>query len=173
VVGSILANLERFAEADAQLARACENLAFHGGEHSGLYGECVQQRVIALSGLGKNTDALALAEQLVPIMVAVYGEDHVQAANAHVARGTLHAALGHRALAIADLEAAVAAFSRDANTLDRGHLAAAEIALADAICPDDRTRARALAKASLAHFEHASAQWARTRAEANRWLASH
>jgi tetratricopeptide (TPR) repeat protein len=167
---AILADLERHAEAAKHFARACEIVAFTSSDTSSQVGECWLSETVALSGLGKNREALGLLEKTLPIMVRAYGDVHPQVANTLLSRGLVHAELGQRAAAVADLEAAIKQF--ETFSLDPGHLAAAQWALAKTLWQSDPRRAKPLLEQALVTFDKAGASWAQTRTDAAEWLAS-
>jgi tetratricopeptide (TPR) repeat protein len=174
LVATILLDLDRPREADAKLARACEIQAFAVGDKSATLAECYMQRAIALSALGKNRDALGFAEKVLAIVRATFADDHPQVATAYITRGALHAELGEHAAAVADLERAVAGFSKQPRALDIGHLAAAEWGLGrELYALGQRARGRALVEQAVERFAGAAAAWQEARGEATAWLRTH
>ena len=170
VVGTILNQLERYAEAEPKLARACEILAFEFGDTSAQVAECLIPHAVSLSSLDRDAAALALADKAVPILVGS-GDAGVDLANAYLMRGAIHGDLGHRAKAIGDLERAVAAFARSPGT-DPGQLAAAEALLGQQLWQSDRARAHALVERSIQRFATGTAMWGARKREVAAWLAA-
>ncbi len=88
-----------------------------------------------------------------------------------VTRGALHGALHHTAAAAADLEHAIAIFPK--LQTESGHLAAAQLALAELLWDTDRARASAALDEASSKFTTASDDWATSREEARTWRGRH
>jgi eukaryotic-like serine/threonine-protein kinase len=170
VEAEILGELGRFAESARRFERACDILAFYTGEGSAAQAACWLGHAIMLGRSRDLRGALALVDKTLPILVDAYGDLHPQVANAHLTRGSIRLDLEARDAAVADLEQAVALFEK--LSLDAGHLAAAQFALAKALWPRDRDRAGALLDSAIATFQTASESWAETREEATAWLTT-
>jgi len=168
--GELLDQHERYTEAAPKLARACDVIGFANGEGSSQQAECWMNQTVAISGVGHDPEALALIEKTIPILVATYGEDHPQVANAILARGILHCEMHHHAACVADLERAAELFGKD--DVDKGHQAAAQWALARELWPTDRKRAKELLATAKQTFATASPTWNDTRADLDEWLAT-
>ncbi len=171
VVASILENQGRFAEADEKYARACEIVAFATAELSSQHAECLLDETGALEGMHRQKHALAVLDKILPVLEKTYPGTHPQIANAYVQRGSMHAMLGHHALALADLERAVAMFG--AIEIDPGHLASARWALAQELWDRDPVRAKTLLAQARATLATAGATWARPRRDADEFAAAH
>jgi hypothetical protein len=170
IEAEILHQLERHREAAVDFARACDITAFHQGERSADHAACELSHAIALGDAGDAAAALATLDKTIPTLLASFAEPHPQIANALLTRGMLRVEAGQTAAGIADLERAVANF--EAITLDAGHLAAAQFALAKALWKRDHTRARSLLQIALKTFDHASLSWTAQHVQAEEWLAS-
>jgi hypothetical protein len=107
------------------------------------------------------------------VLAKAHGDTHLIVANAYLARGQLRAQLDQHALSVADLERAIAAFSRHDAEVDPGHLASAEWMLGRELYRADAPRARALVERAATVLATASPEWATTHAEAVAWLARH
>jgi tetratricopeptide (TPR) repeat protein len=173
LVGTIYNELEQYEKATANLARSCEIAAFQVGERSTKVAECWQHHAIALTGLGKHAEAIALAEKAMPIFIEIFGDVHPHVANAYVTRGAIYIELGNYKQAIPDLEQAVEQFTKLGDAMDSGHLGGAKWALGQAVYPSDRERGRALVEQASAHFERGAETWQSAAAEARAWLAKH
>jgi hypothetical protein len=170
LVASLLADLERHAEAAQQFARACDVIAFGLGEGTSRQAECWIGEIGALIGLRRFTDALALADRSLPILIKAYGDRHPQVATAYSQRGYLRWELG-RPGGIADLEHALALFGE--HQLDPGHRAGVQWALGRALWRTAPARARALVEEAVAQLRTANGTWAAARRDAESWLAAH
>ncbi len=170
IEGSILDEIGRSREAVVALDRACDVIAFGAGDTSSEAATCWLQQASARSDSGNDPAAMVLVEKALPVLVRAYGELHPVVANAYLARGAVHAALGQRDGAIADFQRAVDDFGKlDA---DIGHLAGAEYGLAKELWPRDHARAERVLRQALDHFTNAGATWKDTRDEAAEWLAT-
>jgi tetratricopeptide (TPR) repeat protein len=171
IEADLLHLLEQHEAAAAHFARACDITAFHSGEESAEHAVCELMRAMALTDAGDKPTALRVIEKAAPILLATYGEPHPQTANALLIRGVLRVDTGDSPTeGIADLERAIANFSKV--TADPGHLANAQWALARALWPRDRSRAKATLEQALATFDKASLGWMVQHTEAAEWLAS-
>ena len=167
---NILLDVHRFKEADPILARACEIIAFGIGDDTASYADCLLSRAIALEGLKRVREAVAVTDRALAILIAD-GEQSARTANAYLQRGQLREAAGKRADAIADIDRAIAIFSQ--LQLDAGHLAAAQMLLADLLWERDRSRAKALSAEAMQGFTRASASWDDIELEAVAWMKTH
>jgi hypothetical protein len=109
-----------------------------------------------------------VVDRAVPLLLAAYGEAHPLVANALVTRGAIHADLGHRALAVEDLEKAIAILERA--PFDPGLLGSALFALAQTLPATERDRARKLVETAVVKLASAPATWKPTHAAAVAWL---
>jgi tetratricopeptide (TPR) repeat protein len=168
--GSILVDLERYAEADKLYQRACDIIAFGVGAEASPVAECWMNWTGALDGLDRPADGLALIEKALPIIRQAYGEDHAQLANGYLIRGSFRAALAQPG-ARDDLERAYTMFADD--NLDPGHLASAETGLGEVVFAESPQRGCELVKSADARFAKASAAWRIRHQHAKAWLAAH
>ncbi len=170
--GEILDGVGRFADAVTAFERACDILAFETGADSVAVAQCRVSESHALAALGKRADALGIVDRAVPLLRTAYGV-HPLVARALVTRGEIHGDLGHRSLAIEDLEAAIAILDKAA--FDPGVLGSAQFALARQLAAGkderERARARTLAEHSVSKLALAPGTWRSTHAAARAWLA--
>ena len=169
--GDILVGLGRYAEAEAVLARACDIAAFTRGDADAEVAWCGVAHGAALLGLHRDAQALVRLDHDVASLVNSYGESHPRVGEALLTRGLAHASLGHRPLAIADFEHAIAVLA--AKQVDPGYLAAAKWQLGKQLRASQPERAHREIAEGVARFATANGRWARQHAEAASWLAGH
>ena len=170
IQGDILSDLERYAEAEPLLARACEIMAFAVGEGAAEHATCEVRHAMALAGLHREAEALVLFDRAIAAMIR---RDHAttpeQADNFRM-RGTVHAAAHHHRAAIADFERAIAGLA--SAQLEPGFLASAKWQLGRELWADDRRRARAEIAEAIQLYDRTTG-WEADRKAAAAWLASH
>ncbi len=164
----ILLDLGRDAQADKLLGRACDIIAFAQDENAAAEGECWISQVTAEAELGRDAEALVLAEKVLAIFTQAYHAPHPELANALVARGALLARRGKVTEGIADLEGAIGQFEQLA--LEPGHLGAAQWELSRILWRRDPERAHALIATAIDHLR--GPNWKKTLADATQWRDS-
>ncbi len=164
VRADILGSLDRDAEAQADLTRACEIYGYTNGEGSAPHAQCQAQLADALQRAGRLREALALLEKVVPVLSQ--SEGMTELANALTTRSRINAATGHREAAIADLEHAITAGHEPAAKAN------AELDLGKLLWPSDRPRALGLLHDAAADFDLAGIVWKDERASVDDWLAT-
>ena len=167
VEASILLHLERFAEAQTAVVRACDLTAFHAGDDTTQEAQCRLNEISALAGLHKYREALALIEKVLGVLQPVFGDDHPQIALLIAQRGEIHTQLGDHTAGVADLELALARFDKHPD--DPGRRAAMQLDLAEALWPSDPQRAKQLTRTALEVLATQRA-WSAARAIGNELL---
>jgi tetratricopeptide (TPR) repeat protein len=167
-MGGMLVYLQRYAEAEPLLARACDVIAFSLGEDDAQVAGCEIAQGAALVGLHRAGEALPRLSHAVPTMERAYGKSHMLVAEALLARGNALAAQGDRTAAVADFERAIAILT--AVQLEPGYLATAKWRLGRELWTTQPQRARAEVQEALRLFEAANRRWSRIQSEAAAWL---
>jgi len=139
---SIETDMGQFAAAHEDAVRGGQVIGFTTGEDSADQATAWFYDALALSGLGRNREALALVDKVIPQYERLLGDLHPQLANALYTRAGLRSRLGDHAGAIVDLERSLEQF--DELSLDRGFFAAAQVSLAAELWRSDPARAHAL-----------------------------
>jgi len=169
IEGQILVQNGRYKEAEPKLARACDVIAFATGEGSETQAECWQYEAQALANLDRGPEALTLIAKSIEVIEHTYGEPHPRLAEALATRGQIHATMNQHAAAVADLEAAIAMFTKLA---DKGHTASIQYSLARELWKLDHARGKALLTSALATFSTTEGNWTEELAAAKEWLAT-
>ena len=170
-VASVLVTQRRYEEALPVLERAItverETL---GPEHPHL---AIFELNVGdvLLGLGRVDEAEERYRRATPIVEAAFGPDHVYVSYGVVGQGRVHLARGEPERAVPLLERGLTL--RAAHGVPEAHRAEAAFALARALGPDERARARTLAKQARASFASAGPGSALELAEVDAWLAEH
>ena len=171
IEAAVLADLQRFREAETMFARACDVIAFSTGGNTSSDAECWTSEAAALDGLGNHQGAFALADKSIAVLEKSYGPDHPHVAMAYAIRGEYRGEMGDHANAIADLQHALDVIAKSSS--DPGHTADITYHFGRELWTRDRARGRAIVELANAWFETSSGGWRRNLPEIHAWLASH
>ncbi|MFT3695572.1 MAG: protein kinase [Kofleriaceae bacterium] len=162
--GQIHIDLEQWAEGRRDLERGCDIIAFRAGDGSSQEAQCRLREAAALDGLGKQKDAIALLEKIVPILETAHGADHPFTV-------TAKAALAAEREDVPGLEDAIARYQTRAG--DIGVLGEMKSHLAMLVYPKDPKRGEAVMREAIADYAKATPLWAPEKREAEKALANH
>ena len=165
----ILSDLARYREASVLFERACDLIGDIASDTS-IHAGCEIRQAYASSRLGRHAAALELVDGALGLLEDTYGVAHLEVANAYLIRGMIRHAARRDDEAVLDLELARAIFTE--YITDEGSLAAAELALGQALWKSEPARARELVEQAVKRFAPQSA-WNAKRREAVAWLATH
>jgi tetratricopeptide (TPR) repeat protein len=155
----------------AGIDEACALLPLTSGDAVKEGVECVLDKSDALLALGRQAAALALLTRTEPTALEAYSSASAPVGRLYALIGLASLALGKHADAIARLEQAVAVF--DSAQIDPGRVAPTRFALARALWPGNRTRARQLAAEAADLLDAAAPRWASAHRDVAAWLAAH
>ncbi len=170
-VGIIYLRTQRPAEAVPYFERALRIKEATYGPDSPRVGTTLDNLAIALDGQDRYADALPLLQRSLSITQKALGADHPDAAYTMTTMGECYLGLGRRRDAVTVLERATAL--RKGHDIPAADAAETQLALARALWPQDRARARALAKTAERAYAAGGDATTHELADARAWLAAH
>ena len=170
-VGIIYLRTQRPGDAVPYLQRALRIKEATYGPDNPRVGTTLDNLAIALDGLDRYDEALPLLQRSLSITEKALGADHLDATYTLTTLGECYLGLGRRHDAVAALQRAIAL--RKGHDIAAADAAETQLALARALWPQDRARARALAKAAERAYAAGGEATAHELADTRAWLAAH
>ena len=121
--------------------------------------------IAAPAAAQKGGDAMKTAK----VFQQTYGDVHPRVAETIGVRGQIQARMHHHAAAVADLEAAIAMFTKLG---DAGHTASVQYTLARELWQTERARSKAVMATAIATFTTTEGNWTEELAAAQEWIVT-